>query len=223
MIAVHAWMEAYRKAVCRTFGERVLFIGLQGSYGRNEATDQSDIDVVLILDHVNFCDLKRYRAVIRGLSHADFVCGFVSGREELAGWSRYDLAMLYLDTVPWMGDLSTLIPPPTARDAAQAVHIGACNLYHACSHNFLHAGRVSTLRELYKSAFFILRAKYYVENGKYVASRQEMSRCVSGEDARVLQAAMNPEVVGDTSFQQDTERLLSWSRTLICTFGAGEL
>ena len=41
------------------FGERLWFVGLQGSYGRGEATDTSDIDVVsLFLDTLNIDDLK---------------------------------------------------------------------------------------------------------------------------------------------------------------------
>ncbi|MBR5427044.1 MAG: nucleotidyltransferase domain-containing protein [Clostridia bacterium] len=36
---------------CRdAFLDRLLYVGLQGSYMRGEATDQSDIDVMIILD-----------------------------------------------------------------------------------------------------------------------------------------------------------------------------
>jgi predicted nucleotidyltransferase len=36
-----------------TFSERIWFIGLQGSYGRNEANASSDIDMVVILDELH--------------------------------------------------------------------------------------------------------------------------------------------------------------------------
>lgn len=51
----------------KIFGSRIWFIGLQGSYGRNEASEQSDIDVVLILDQVSAEDLHTYGKVLDSL------------------------------------------------------------------------------------------------------------------------------------------------------------
>ena len=39
-------MKQLATLVRKEFGERVFFLGLQGSYRRGEATEQSDIDVV---------------------------------------------------------------------------------------------------------------------------------------------------------------------------------
>ena len=50
MIDISAWMNTFLKALNDTFGDRVWFVGLQGSYGRGEATQTSDIDVVVILN-----------------------------------------------------------------------------------------------------------------------------------------------------------------------------
>ena len=44
MIDIKAWIEEFTYKVGQTFPNRVWFIGLQGSYGRDEATDTSDID-----------------------------------------------------------------------------------------------------------------------------------------------------------------------------------
>ena len=62
MIAITTWMEHFLTALHKTFGDRISFIGLQGSYARGEASDTSDIDVVVILDSVSAADLKDYRA-----------------------------------------------------------------------------------------------------------------------------------------------------------------
>lgn len=56
----------------------------------------------------------------------------------------------------------------TEEDAKQAVYIGACNLYHGCSHNYLHAMEVDMLTALYKAAFFVLQAKYFCHSGTYI-------------------------------------------------------
>ena len=56
--SIDRWMEEYRRAAEERFGERIWFMGLQGSYGRGEATEESDIDVVLILDRLDTSDLQ---------------------------------------------------------------------------------------------------------------------------------------------------------------------
>lgn len=52
MIDIKNWIAEFTNKVEQTFSDRVWFIGLQGSYGRGEATDTSDIDVVVILDEL---------------------------------------------------------------------------------------------------------------------------------------------------------------------------
>ena len=58
MIDVKTWISEFTNKIEQAFFNRVWFIGLQGSYGRNEATETSDIDVVVILDEMRVNDLK---------------------------------------------------------------------------------------------------------------------------------------------------------------------
>ena len=51
-------------SVSYTHLDRIWFLGLQGSYGRGEAGDQSDIDVVIILDTVSASDLETYAMLL---------------------------------------------------------------------------------------------------------------------------------------------------------------
>ena len=51
------WIEKYKDIVVDEFGDRVKFVGIQGSRARNEARETSDIDVVMILDKMEFEDL----------------------------------------------------------------------------------------------------------------------------------------------------------------------
>ena len=60
MIDITAWMDGFLKALHDTFGNRIWFVGLQGSYGRGEATETSDIDVVVILDELSASDIGDY-------------------------------------------------------------------------------------------------------------------------------------------------------------------
>ena len=46
MIDITVWMQNFLQTLNKTFENRVWFVGLQGSFGRGEATETSDIDFV---------------------------------------------------------------------------------------------------------------------------------------------------------------------------------
>ncbi|WP_283606544.1 nucleotidyltransferase domain-containing protein [Faecalispora anaeroviscerum] len=217
MINIQQWMKQYQAVVCRLFGSRVLFIGLQGSYGRNEAHETSDIDVVMILDTVSLSDLKQYKQAIDTLPESSQICGFVSGKEELAGWYRADLFQFYHDTTPYYGSLDSILPEISNADARNAVWMGACNLYHMCSHNYLHSGHMETVKALYKSAAFVLQAKHYAETGSYVRSHIALEQALTGADLEILQCArqLQSADISQVSLDQFSERMLQWAQKLI--------
>ena len=80
------------------FGPRIAFVGLQGSYNRGEATETSDIDMVVILDQVTPADLRAYSAMVDTLPNREKACGFIAGKREIRGWERPDLFQFYYDT-----------------------------------------------------------------------------------------------------------------------------
>ena len=150
MIDISAWMDMFRKAIKETFGNRVWFIGLQGSYGREEATETSDIDVVVILDELSASDIKTYNTMLDTLSHRELICGFLSGKEELINWEPADLFQFYYDTKPIKGSLDELLLVIDDEAVNRAIKIGACNIYHGCVHNMLYEKDKEILKGLYK-------------------------------------------------------------------------
>ena len=157
-INIDAWINEYQKAVENKFGNRIWFIGLQGSYGRGEATEQSDIDMVLILDNISIEDLKAYSDILDTLPERSKACGFISGKEELFSWEPSDLFQFYYDTVPIKGSLDILLNYIQRDDIRRAIRIGTCNVYHICVHNLVHEKSLDILKAIYKSAVFILQA-----------------------------------------------------------------
>ncbi len=216
MIDINHWMKQYQKTIRDLFGDRVLFIGLQGSYGRNEANENSDIDVVLILDTVSLEDLEQYKQALKTLPERSRICGFVSGKAELAGWYRAELFQFYHDTIPYYGDLNS-IPPLTDMDIRNAIHTSACTLYHLCSHNYLHENDLDALKALYKSAFFILQAKHYLESKAYIRSHAVLEAALNGIDLQILQYAESIKAAeqSQASMEQYTELMLQWTKKLI--------
>ena len=217
MLDIKTWMEAYLQAVRAAFGDRVQYIGLQGSRGRGEAGPDSDIDVVCILDTCSQEDLETYRAAVEPLPERDKLCGFVSGAAELAAWDRADLFQFRRDTTDWYGRLADLLPPEREEDVRRALHAGACGLYHLCCHNFLHGRSRAAVAEAYKSAGFLLQAKVYVEQGVYCRRRAELEQHLTGADLDILRTV---QALKAGECQEDlttlTDRLLAWSREEIC-------
>ena len=212
MLDINSWMNAYITAVRAAFGDRVKYIGLQGSRGREEAGPDSDIDVVCILDACSLQDLETYRKAVQDLPDRDKLCGFVSGAAELAAWDPADLFQFRHDTADWYGHLTDLLPPEQEGDARRALHTGACGLYHLCCHNFLHGRSLDALAEAYKAAVFLLQAKVYVEQGIYCRRRADLAQRLTGPDLEILQTA---QALKAGACREDltalTDRLFAWS------------
>ena len=81
MIDITAWMNDFLQKLNLTFENRVWFVGLQGSYGRGEARDTSDIDIVVILDELYAMDIQTYNDMLDTISHRELICGFLSGKK----------------------------------------------------------------------------------------------------------------------------------------------
>lgn len=209
------WMDGFTAAVRQAFGARVYCIGLQGSRARGEANEDSDIDVVVILDEWRAEDWPRYEVVLDSLPGRDRVCGFVSGRRELLAWEPSELFGFYYDTKPWYGDLEALKARFGMADARRAVRMGACGIYHACAHNRLHEKSEEMLRGLYKSAFFTLRAAHYCRTGAFVHTKRALLPLLDGEEREILAAGMGD---ADGSFAEQSETLLTWASSLIQTY-----
>ena len=214
MVDIKSWVLEFTNKVEQIFSDRVWFIGLQGSYGRGEATETSDIDVVVILDELRINDLKAYRDMLDTLQSRELVCGFISGKDELLHWETSDLFQFYYDTSPIKGTLDILLEKLDKQAVKRAIKIGAGNIYHACVHNFVHEKSDDILRSLYKSAVFVLQAVWFVETGKYIKSKAELRKAIDPPSA-VLDTASALKNGADVKFEEMSELLINWSKTCI--------
>ena len=219
MVDIKSWVLEFTNRVEQIFSDRVWFIGLQGSYGRGEATETSDIDVVVILDELRINDLKVYRDMLDTLSNRELVCGFISGKGELLNWEASDLFQFYYDTTPIKGTLDCLLEKIDRQAIKRAIKIGACNIYHACVHNFVHEKSDDILRALYKSAVFVLQAIWFYETDKYIKSKAELHNAIDPPSA-VLTTALNLKNGADVKFEDMSVLLINWAKA--CVGGYGE-
>ena len=215
MIHITAWIEQFLEKLDNTFGSRVWFAGLQGSYARGEATDTSDIDMVVILDELSPMDIQAYHAMLDTLPHRELSCGFLSGKNDILNWEPSDLFQFYFDTNPVKGSMDELLQLLDEAAVARAIKIGACNVYHGTVHNMLYDKSDDILKGLYKSASFTVQAICFQQTGKYIRQKKELLKYVSLDEQRIIETFIHLKNGGNVKFQEMSETLFRWAKKWI--------
>ena len=215
MIEITTWMNGFLKSINEAFGDRVWFVGLQGSYGRGEATKTSDIDVVVILDELSITDVHKYNAMLNTLPYRELICGFVSGRDELLNWEPSDLFQFCNDTTPITGSLDAVMAVVDDAAVNRAIKIGACNIYHGCVHNMLHEKSEDILKGLYKSAAFVIQAITFKQTGKYIRSQSDLLQIALPEEQLIINTSTYLKNGGAIDFEKMSQELFVWSKAWI--------
>ena len=215
MIDMKDWTEQFLKALDSCFSDRVWFVGLQGSRGRGEATDTSDIDMVVILDELRAEDIAAYSAMLDRLPHRELCCGFLSGQAEICAWEPSDLFQLCFDTTPIRGSLDELLTLLDDAAVERAIRIGACNIYHGCVHNMIHGKSEDVLRGLYKGASFVAQAIGYRKTGRYQRHQQDLREILHTNDQQVVDTFLRLKNGGDVEFAAMSRTLFDWAGRLI--------
>ena len=215
MIDITVWMQNFLQTLNKTFENRVWFVGLQGSYGRGEATETSDIDVVVILDELSAKDIQIYNDMLDTLPHRKLICGFLSGRNEIMNWEPSDLFQFCNDTTPIKGTLDEVFALIDENAINRAIKIGACNIFHGCVHNMLHEKSEDILRGLYKSASFVVQAIVFKQTGNYIKYQEELLKVVSSDELVIVENFMNLKNGGTVDFSLMSETLFDWAKKWI--------
>ena len=196
---------------CRTaFGDRLLYVGLQGSWLRGEAHENSDIDVMVILDRFSVQDMDRYREILKRIGFYERSCGFICGRDELLRWNPLEVCQLRHTTKDLLGVLTDYLPSATQEDEVNYVKLSLGNLYHELCHRYIHADRernVAAFRGACKGVFFLMQNLYYLETGHFILTKKELKEAVSAEDRRVLDLTELPD---GFDFDQAFSVLFAW-------------
>jgi hypothetical protein len=220
MIDIEKWMKEALEKLKECFSKRLLFVGLQGSYARDEAVEESDIDVVVVLNELSVPDLLLYRKIIQSMPYPEKACGFVSGREEIANWPKSDLLQFEMETIPWHGSLAGILPPLYDCDIRDGIRIGAANLYHAACHTYMHvveAERIEALNGFYKAVFFVLQSLHRLETGHYVKKKSELLPKLDGTRQKILLACMERDSFALSNADEFFGLLISWCGEVLKT------
>ena len=215
MIDITAWINSFLQTLNKTFGDRVWFVGLQGSYGRGEATETSDIDIVVILDELSAMDIQTYNDMLDTLSHRELICGFLSGKRDIMNWEPSDLFQFCHDTTPIKGSLNEVMAVVDESAVNRAIKIGACNIFHGCVHNMLYEKSEDILRGLYKSASFVVQAIAFKQTGNYISHQKELLQIVDSDERVVIETFLKLKNGGTVDFDLMSETLFAWSKQWI--------
>lgn len=215
VIDISVRIDEFMNKLDEAFGQRVWFAGLQGSYCRGEATDESDIDMVVILDRLCPSDIAKYNNMLDTLPYRDLTCGFLSGKDELFNWEPSDLFQLCYDTKPIKGTFDNILRLVDKRAVDRAIKIGVCNIYHGCVHNMLYDKSEEILCSLYKNSTFTIRAICFNETGKYFKTREELLENISDCDKVILNTYLRLKQGETVDFSVMSNLLFAWAQNLL--------
>ncbi len=219
MIDITTWMHSFLLALEDTFTNRVWFVGLQGSYGRCEATETSDIDIVVILDELSATDIQAYHDMLDCLSHRELICGFLSGKTEIMNWEPSDLFQFCHDTTPIIGSLDEIMAVIDESAVSRAIKIGACNIFHGCVHNMLHEKSDDILRGLYKSASFVVQAIVFKQTGRYMKQQEELRIVAAPNEQIIINTFLRLKNGATVDFIPMSDALFAWAKHWISENG----
>ena len=219
MIDITTWMHSFLLALKETFTNRVWFVGLQGSYGRCEATETSDIDIVVILDELSATDIQAYHDMLDRLPHRELICGFLSGKTEIMNWEPSDLFQFCHDTTPIIGSLDEIMAVIDENAVSRAIKIGACNIFHGCVHNMLHEKSDDILRGLYKSASFVVQAIVFKQTGRYMKQQEELRIVAAPNEQIIINTFLRLKNGATVDFIPMSDALFAWAKHWISENG----
>lgn len=209
-----------------TFGDRLLYVGLQGSYLRGEATKDSDIDIMVVIDKLFVADLDSYRNILISIGYFDKSCGFICSKNDLLNWNRLEICHLLHTTKDHYGTLAKLVPAYTREDERNYVKLSLNNLYHELCHRYIHSDRETNIAMLpmtCKSIFFIMQNVYYLESGDFVLTKNELLKKLHGKNKKVLEMTLALKATEAYDFDEVFAALLEWCQKTLETVSADDI
>ena len=222
---IQAYLNRLLGGLTETFEEHLLYVGLQGSYLRGEATETSDVDIMVIFDEINAATLDAYRNLLISVGDYDRSCGFICGKEDMAAWNGLEICHLLHTTRDLYGQLSAFVPAYTRRDVIQFVRMSIGNLYHELCHRYIHAPQEvneACLGASCKSVFFILQNIHFLRTGHFVGTKAVLLDALDGDDRAVLSLALALSRGETVDFHAAFSRMLAWCRKSLAEWEGAE-
>ena len=220
MIEIERYLQRLIGQLQLRFGDRLVYVGLQGSYLRGEATPESDIDIMVVLENLGTADLEAYRGILSAMEHPELSCGFICSKADLAKWNPLEICHLVHSTKDYIGKLRDLVPAYSQADVRNFVRLSINNLYHEICHRAVHGSAERNLEKLtgtYKGVFFILQNLHYLNHGVFAATRAELLTRLDGKHRAVLTRSMELNSGVCQDYADSFALLFSWCQETLQT------
>ena len=220
MVDVEKYIHQLIVLLQQHFKEKLLYVGLQGSYMRGEATESSDIDIMVVLDTLSVADLACYRSIIQSMDHFDKSCGFICGKNDLVNWNPLEICSLSMSTMDYYGCLADFIPSYDEQDIRNFIKLSLNNLYHELCHSYIHAAENKNTVNLfgaYKCVFFILQNWYYLKYKRFISTKAELLPLLDGKNHDVLKLSMDFKSGNKLDFDDCFDLLFTWCQDTLMT------
>lgn len=218
MFRVEEYLSELIASMKNVFGDRLLYVGLQGSYLREEATEDSDLDIMVILKDLSVQDMKLYREIILQMQDYEKSCGFICGMDEFRAWNPLELCHLLHSTKDYYGKLSVLIPEYSKEDIANFIKLSIGNLYHEICHRYIHSDREANYQKLpltYKGVFFTLQNMYYLKNGVFCVTKKDLIDMLETRDKEIMEISLSIANVEEYDFDKAFSKLFLWCKSVL--------
>lgn len=221
---VDQWLSGLLKRLRETFRERLVFVGHQGSWARGEPREDSDVDVVVIIDHLDSQDLAVFRSIIDEMPDAkSLASGIFLSISDLKALRRFESISLFYGCRILHGTLDGIIKRPGLDDLREHIQvIGSANLFHARHYLLYPHDWSQVVHKLYypfKECFYALQSWILLCEGRFIATKGELFDHLSEpDDKAVIQVAKEWRTL-----RQDRENhplyyielLERWSRNML--------
>ncbi len=210
MIDLDEYIKRFIDEAKKAYGKRLMYVGLQGSRLRGEATEDSDIDIMVVIDELTVNDMNLYREILDSVGNRDKSCGFLCGRDELSRWTSLEAYQLLETTKDLYNSLFELLPKFDRQDEILYVKTSLGNIYHELCHRYVHSDReknVMKFRATCKYFFFLIQNLHYLETGDFIKTKRELIEAVGEEDQKILKMAKLPD---DFDFDKEFKTAFEW-------------
>ena len=215
MFKAEEYIQTLTQRLQNEYKNRLVYIGLQGSYLRGEATENSDIDIMVVIRDITVTDLTTYKNIILKLQDYDKSCGFICGLQELQNWNPLEICHLLHTTKDYYGTLAELVPEYSEFDVRTFIKMSIGNLYHELCHRYVHNSEENNIAMLpftYKSVFFVLQNVHYLESGVFLETKNELSKALTCTDKLVLDTAISMSRGEIFDFDKAFSLLFEWCK-----------
>lgn len=186
---VDAWLTGFLTKLEDKFCDRLVWIGHHGSWARQEAGPESDIDCIVVLDRIEDADLHAFRDIVNSMPDARTLgSGILMSIAELRETPRSYLVQFFYGQRVLYGSLQGIVAPPGPEELITDIRLKADDNLHSARHYLLYphdlSKAVHKLKYKFKNCFYALQSWLLLTQGKYVPQKNEILEYLDNPDDR---------------------------------------